>query len=108
MRFRTDWTAARQPRGLGEPPDATRAGSATSRWRRSGGHPPGDSPTGGDQRRGLLGITRWARYQPRRLFKNPISRETDMKISGVDIRPGNIIEYEGGIWRAVKIQHTQP
>ena len=31
-----------------------------------------------------------------------------MKISGVDIRPGNIIDYEGGIWRAVKIQHTQP
>ena len=31
-----------------------------------------------------------------------------MKISGVDIRPGNIIEYEGAIWRAVKIQHTQP
>jgi elongation factor P len=31
-----------------------------------------------------------------------------MKISGVDIRPGNIIEYEGGIWRAVKIQHSQP
>ena len=31
-----------------------------------------------------------------------------MKISGVDIRPGNIIEYETGIWRAVKIQHTQP
>jgi elongation factor P len=33
---------------------------------------------------------------------------TIMKISGVDIRPGNIIEYEGGLWRAVKIQHTQP
>jgi len=31
-----------------------------------------------------------------------------MKISGVDIRPGNIIEYEGGIWRATKTQHTQP
>jgi elongation factor P len=31
-----------------------------------------------------------------------------MKISGVDIRPGNIIEYEGGIWKVVKIQHTQP
>ena len=31
-----------------------------------------------------------------------------MKISGVDIRPGNIIEYETGLWRAVKIQHTQP
>jgi len=31
-----------------------------------------------------------------------------MKISGVEIRPGNIIEHEGGIWRAVKTQHTQP
>ena len=31
-----------------------------------------------------------------------------MKISGVEIRPGNNIEYEGGLWRAVKIQHTQP
>ena len=31
-----------------------------------------------------------------------------MKISGVDIRPGNIIEYDGSLWRAVKIQHTQP
>ncbi|MEY2926266.1 MAG: elongation factor [Pseudomonadota bacterium] len=31
-----------------------------------------------------------------------------MKISGVEIRPGNIIEYENGLWRAVKIQHTQP
>ena len=31
-----------------------------------------------------------------------------MKISAVDIRPGNILEYEGGLWRAVKIQHTQP
>jgi elongation factor P len=31
-----------------------------------------------------------------------------MKISGVEIRPGNNIEYDGGLWRAVKIQHTQP
>jgi len=31
-----------------------------------------------------------------------------MKISGVDIRPGNILEYEGGIWEVAKIQHTQP
>ena len=29
-----------------------------------------------------------------------------MKINAVEIRPGNILEYEGGIWRAVKIQHT--
>ena len=31
-----------------------------------------------------------------------------MKISGVDIRPGNILEYERGIWKVGKIQHTQP
>ncbi len=31
-----------------------------------------------------------------------------MKISGVDIRPGNIIEYEKGIWKVAKTQHTQP
>ena len=31
-----------------------------------------------------------------------------MKISGVEIRPGNNIEYDGSLWRAVKIQHTQP
>src|SRR3569623_425703 len=31
-----------------------------------------------------------------------------MKINAVEIRPGNILEYAGGIWRAVKIQHTQP
>ena len=30
------------------------------------------------------------------------------KISGVDIRPGNILEYENGIWRVAKTQHTQP
>lgn len=31
-----------------------------------------------------------------------------MKISGNDIRPGNIIEHNGRLWVAVKIQHTQP
>ncbi|APG63683.1 elongation factor P [Sphingorhabdus lutea] len=31
-----------------------------------------------------------------------------MKISGVDIRPGNILEYENGLWKVAKIQHTQP
>ena len=31
-----------------------------------------------------------------------------MKINAVEIRPGNIIEYQNGLWRAVKIQHTQP
>jgi hypothetical protein len=31
-----------------------------------------------------------------------------MKISGVEIRPGNILEYEKGIWKVAKTQHTQP
>ena len=31
-----------------------------------------------------------------------------MKISGVDIRPGNILEYDKGLWKVAKIQHTQP
>lgn len=31
-----------------------------------------------------------------------------MKINGNAIRPGNVIEHKGNLWRAVKIQHTQP
>ena len=31
-----------------------------------------------------------------------------MKINGNAIRPGMVIEHEGRIWRAVRIQHTQP
>ena len=31
-----------------------------------------------------------------------------MKISGNAIRPGNIIEHQGRLWRAVRIMHTQP
>jgi len=31
-----------------------------------------------------------------------------MKISGNAIRPGNVIEHNGRLWRAVRIQHTQP
>ena len=31
-----------------------------------------------------------------------------MKISGVDIRPGNVLDYNGKLWRVAKIQHTQP
>lgn len=31
-----------------------------------------------------------------------------MKISGNDIRPGNVIQHKGGLWVAVKTQHTQP
>jgi elongation factor P len=31
-----------------------------------------------------------------------------MKINGNAIRPGMVIEHENRLWRAVKIQHTQP
>jgi len=31
-----------------------------------------------------------------------------MKINGNAIRPGYIIEHQGRLWRAVRIQHTQP
>jgi len=31
-----------------------------------------------------------------------------MKIDGNAIRPGNVIEHKGGLWRAIKIAHTQP
>ena len=48
------------------------------------------------------------RLQPQRRALSPEESSTPMKISGVDIRPGNILEYEGGIWKVAKIQHTQP
>jgi elongation factor P len=44
----------------------------------------------------------------RQRVDHPKRKHPPMKISGVDIRPGNILEYEGGIWKVAKIQHTQP
>lgn len=31
-----------------------------------------------------------------------------MKINGNAIRPGNVIEHKGRLWRAVKLQHVKP
>jgi elongation factor P len=31
-----------------------------------------------------------------------------MKIDGNEIRPGNVIEHQGNLWRAVKTQHVKP
>jgi elongation factor P len=31
-----------------------------------------------------------------------------MKIHGVDIRPGMVLEYQGKLWKVLKTQHTQP
>jgi elongation factor P len=37
------------------------------------------------------------------------SKEKKMKIDGVSIRPGNILQYKGErLWVVTKIQHTQP
>ena len=30
------------------------------------------------------------------------------KISGNEIRPGNVLEHEGGLWAAVKVDHVKP
>jgi elongation factor P len=32
----------------------------------------------------------------------------DMRINGNAIKIGNVIEHKGGLWRAVKTEHTQP
>jgi len=31
-----------------------------------------------------------------------------MKINGNEIRPGNVLEHDGGLWIAVKTQHVKP
>ena len=31
-----------------------------------------------------------------------------MKINGNQIRPGNVLDYQGKLWRVTKISHTQP
>ena len=31
-----------------------------------------------------------------------------MKINGNAVRPGNVIDHKNRLWRAIKIQHTQP
>ena len=31
-----------------------------------------------------------------------------MKINGNEIRPGNVIQHNGELWVAVKLQHVKP
>ncbi|MFT6775521.1 MAG: elongation factor P [Paracoccaceae bacterium] len=38
----------------------------------------------------------------------PIQTSDVMKINGNEIRPGNIIEHDGGLWVAVKTAHVKP
>ena len=30
------------------------------------------------------------------------------KINGNEIRPGNVLEHQGGLWSAVKVDHVKP
>ena len=30
------------------------------------------------------------------------------KINGNEIRPGNVLEHNGGLWAAVKVDHVKP
>jgi elongation factor P len=46
--------------------------------------------------------------RPTRLLFPFVSEFVPMKINAVEIKPGNILEYEGGLWRVVKTAHTQP
>jgi elongation factor P len=39
----------------------------------------------------------------------PIARDTAMpKINGNEIRPGNVLDHDGGLWAAVKVDHVKP
>jgi elongation factor P len=40
--------------------------------------------------------------------RHPTSETVPVKINATDIRPGNILEWETGLWKVAKIQHTQP
>ena len=39
---------------------------------------------------------------------NSVSKAHPMKINGNEIRPGNIIEHNDGLWAAVKVGHVKP
>ena len=30
------------------------------------------------------------------------------KINGNEIKPGNVLEHDGGLWAAVKVEHVKP
>lgn len=57
------------------------------------------------RRRGFTPLGRFASF---RADFPTHQRVHPMKINGNSIRPGNIIEHQGRLWRAIKTQHTQP
>ena len=50
-----------------------------------------------------------ARYRPHQHFINLLTRLRHMpKINGNEIRPGNVLEHNDGLWAAVKVDHVKP
>lgn len=41
-------------------------------------------------------------------FNLPIRFDPMPKINGNEIRPGNVLEHDGGLWAAVKVNHVKP
>lgn len=58
---------------------------------------------------GLLARGERARYRCRQLSFNLSPQNCHMpKINGNEIRPGNVLEHNGGLWAAVKVDHVKP
>ena len=50
-----------------------------------------------------------SRYRVLHFFINLLPWFTLMpKINGNEIRPGNVLEHNGGLWAAVKVDHVKP
>lgn len=48
-------------------------------------------------------------YRTDQFFFNLLPRFCHMpKINGNEIRPGNVLEHDGGLWAAVKVDHVKP
>ena len=49
------------------------------------------------------------RYRGSELNINQLDAGFEMaKINGNEIRPGNVLEHDGGLWAAVKVDHVKP
>ena len=49
------------------------------------------------------------RYRGNELNINQVDAGLKMaKINGNEIRPGNVLEHDGGLWAAVKVDHVKP
>jgi elongation factor P len=50
-----------------------------------------------------------SRYRIYQSFINLLPKKCHMpKINGNEIRPGNVLEHNGGLWAAVKVDHVKP